>query len=406
MADIFISYASADTEFALKLAQSLRSAGANLWIDRLDIQAGDHWDLAVEQALEKAKILLIVLSPAAVDSKNVMDEVSFALEENKRIVPVLYKPCKIPFRLRRVHHVDFGADFDHALKRLLNDLAIKEAAEERQPAHPVPGEQLAPPYQPMLKEESPQQSVLTNSIGMEFILIPAGSFTMGSRLTVEELLKRFGGEKRWYESEKPFHSVKIKHSFYLQTTPVTQGQWQRLIGDNPSYFKDGGEDCPVEQVSWKEAQQFIKKLNQVEKTKDYRLPSEAEWEYACRAGSEAEFFFGDDVERLDEFAWYFENSGNKTHRVGEKKPNGWGLYDMHGNIWEWVEDDWHDSYEGAPDDGRAWVDKPRGSCRVIRGGSWSYDARCWRSATRDCHGPDGRNGLVGFRFSRSIPLGP
>jgi formylglycine-generating enzyme required for sulfatase activity len=179
-----------------------------------------------------------------------------------------------------------------------------------------------------------------------------------------------------------------------------------LIGDNPSYFKDGGEDCPVEQVSWKEAQQFIKKLNQVEKTKDYRLPSEAEWEYACRAGSEAEFFFGDDVERLDEFAWYFENSGNKTHRVGEKKPNGWGLYDMHGNIWEWVEDDWHDSYEGAPDDGRAWVDKPRGSCRVIRGGSWSYDARCWRSATRDCHGPDGRNGLVGFRFSRSIPLGP
>jgi formylglycine-generating enzyme required for sulfatase activity len=248
--------------------------------------------------------------------------------------------------------------------------------------------------------------VLTNSIGMKFILIPAGSFTMGSRLTIEELLRRFGGKKEWYEDEKPFHSVKIKRPFYLQTTPVTRGQWQRLMGSNPSYFKDGGENCPVEQVSWEDAQQFIKKLNEIEKTKDYRLPSEAEWEYACRAGSDAEFSFGDDVERLDEFVWYSKNSGGKTHPVGNKKPNAWALYDMHGNVWEWVEDDWHSSYKGAPDDGRAWVDKPRRSYRVIRGGSWGRDAPGCRSATRYGLRPGLRNLPLGFRLSRSVALGP
>jgi formylglycine-generating enzyme required for sulfatase activity len=161
----------------------------------------------------------------------------------------------------------------------------------------------------------------------------------------------------------------------------------------------------VEQVSWEDAQQFIKKLNQIENTKDYRLPSEAEWEYACRAGSDTEFFFGDDVERLDEYAWYSGNSDDKTHPVEEKEPNAWDLCDMHGNVWEWVEDDWHDSYEGAPNDGNAWVDNPRGSFRVFRGGSWGSDARNCRSAVRYGYGPDDRIYDVGFRLSRSIALG-
>jgi formylglycine-generating enzyme required for sulfatase activity len=178
------------------------------------------------------------------------------------------------------------------------------------------------------------------------------------------------------------------------------------MGNNPSNFKDCGDDCPVEQVSWEDAQAFINKLNQVEKTKDYRLPSEAEWEYSCRAGSETEFSFGDDAERLGEFAWVDDNSGGKTHPVGEKAPNAWELYDMHGNVWEWVEDDWHDTYKGAPNDGRDWIDKPRGSGRVMRGGCWGLDAHDCRSAARIGYRPDFRDNAVGFRLSRSVSLGP
>ena len=240
---------------------------------------------------------------------------------------------------------------------------------------------------------------------MKFVLIPNESFTMGSRLTDDELFKRFGGKEWWYREEKPSHSVKIKRSFYLQTTPVTQGQWQLFMGNTPSDFKDGGEDCPVEQVSWEDTQQFIKKLNEIEKTKDYRLPSEAEWEYACRAGSDAEFSFGDDVKRLDKFAWYSENSDGKTHPVGKKEPNTWGLYDMYGNVWEWVEDDWHDNCRGVPNDGRAWIDNPRYDFRVVRGGSLNCDARSCRSAARYSFRANIRSGYVGFRLSGSVALG-
>jgi len=135
---LFFSYARADAGFALKLAESLRSAGAHLWIDQLDIREGDHWDHAAEQALTRAGSLLIIFSPDAVESKNVMGEVSFALSKNKRIVPVLYKPCKIPYRLERLPHVDFTGLFDHGLERLLSHLAIKS----------VPGEHLPQPYPP------------------------------------------------------------------------------------------------------------------------------------------------------------------------------------------------------------------------------------------------------------------
>jgi formylglycine-generating enzyme required for sulfatase activity len=162
----------------------------------------------------------------------------------------------------------------------------------------------------------------------------------------------------------------------------------------------------VEQVCWEDVQQFIKKLNQIEKIKDYRLPSEAEWEYACRAGSETEFFSGDDVKGLDEFAWYSENSEDKTHPVGEKKLNAWGLYDMHGNVWEWVEDDWHGSYEDAPNAARTWVDNPRSPDRVLRSGGWFSAARGCRSARRITFHPYLCYFIVGFRLARTVALGP
>ena len=148
------------------------------------------------------------------------------------------------------------------------------------------------------------------------------------------------------------------------------------MGNNPSNFK--GEDRPVESVSWKDVQEFVKKLNEKEGTDKYRLPSEAEWEYACRAGTQTRYSFGDDESKLNEYAWYDKNSGSETHPVGQKKPNPWGLYDMHGNVWEWVQDRWHGDYNGAPSDGSAWEDGS-GSDRVDRGGSWINYARYCRS---------------------------
>lgn len=191
---------------------------------------------------------------------------------------------------------------------------------------------------------------LTNGIGMKFVLIPAGNFMMGGNQ---------------HDHEQPIHRVTIRKPFYMQNTEVTQGQWRKVMGKNPSYFENCGDDCPVEQVSWDDVGQFVAKLNQMEEG-EYRLPSEAEWDYAARSGGREETYAGG--ENIDELGWYSKNSKSTTHPVGQLDPNGLGLYDMSGNVWEWVEDDWHASYDGAPGDGRAWVDDPRGAGRVIRGG--------------------------------------
>jgi formylglycine-generating enzyme required for sulfatase activity len=281
---------------------------------------------------------------------------------------------------------------------------------DREPAPQVlpspPPVRPAPPVSAQPTEPSSSKKI-TNSLDMEFVLIPAGSFTMGSRLSPKQVVERFGGEEKRHEPEQPPHEVKISKSFYLQTTEVTQGQWKKVMEwETPSYFSQCGDNCPVESVSWDDAQRFIEKLNQLEKTDAYRLPSEAEWEYACRAGTTTEFSFGDDAARLGGYAWDSENHNYRTRRVAGKKPNPWGVYDMHGNVWEWVEDDWHDRYVGAPADGRAWVDNPRGSLRVMRGGGWGGGARGCRSAVRSDGRPDHRDSDVGFRLSRSVSLGP
>jgi formylglycine-generating enzyme required for sulfatase activity len=249
------------------------------------------------------------------------------------------------------------------------------------------------------REAAPRKTI-SNKLGMEFAFVPAPAapFTMGSRLGLEELVKRFGGSEALYKGEKPFRAVKIGRPFYLQTKPVTQGQWQRVMGDNPASFKDCGEECPVETISWDDARQFVAKLNQMEGAARYRLPSEAEWEYALRAGSDAEFHFGEDTARLGEFAWFASNSGNRTHPVGRKKPNAWGLFDMTGNVWEWVEDDWHPGYDGAPPDGSARVETQRASARVVRGGAWGVVARYCRSAARFYENPAARKPYVGLRL--------
>ena len=197
----------------------------------------------------------------------------------------------------------------------------------------------------------------------------------GKEITLFEFCPIHAGTFKMESNE-----VKMDQDFYLGKYPVTQQQWEAVMGNNPSNFKGGS--LPVETVSWDDAQIFIQKLNQLSGKKLYRLPTEAEWEYACRAGTTSEYYFGDDASQLGEYAWFGGNSGQTTHPVGQKKPNEWGLYDMAGNVWEWT-DSWYDSSR---------------SYRVIRGGSWFPSAVFCRSARRSYYSPDDRNDDVGFRL--------
>jgi len=242
---------------------------------------------------------------------------------------------------------------------------------------------------PSTPSPTPIPKNITNSIDMEFVLIPAGKFDMGSP----------SSEVGRYDNEGPVQDVTISEDFYMGKYEVTQEQWRKVMGSDPSYFK--GDDLPVEQISWEKVQEFIRRLNEKEGTDNYRLPSEAEWEYAARAGTTTRYSFGDDESDLGDYAWYNKNSAEKTHPVGQRKPNSWGLYDMYGNVWEWVQDEWHDSYEGAPSDGRAWEGRD-GADRVLRGGRWVNDALYCRSARRDRGAPGGRASSVGFRILQEV----
>ncbi|WP_095642984.1 formylglycine-generating enzyme family protein [Methanosarcina spelaei] len=224
---------------------------------------------------------------------------------------------------------------------------------------------------------------------MEFVLIPAGKFMMGSP----------SGEEVIYDDEAPIHKVTIEDSFYMGKYPVTQKQWKKIQGSNPSSLK--GEDWPVEMISWEDAQEFIQKLNEKEGTEKYRLSSEAEWEYSCRAGTQTRYSFGDDESKLNEYAWYEKSFGSETHPAGQKKPNSLGLYDIHGNVWEWVQDRWHSNYNVAPSDGSAWEDG-NSSSRLIHGGSWGSNAVSCRSAARLGDDPDSCGSVVGFRLLREL----
>ncbi|TGO03601.1 sulfatase-modifying factor protein [Candidatus Thiomargarita nelsonii] len=223
------------------------------------------------------------------------------------------------------------------------------------------------------QHKATQQTEWINGVSLERVYIPGGSFQMGSTI------------RDW---EKPPHQVTIK-PFYLGKYPVTQAQWQAVMGNNPSRFK--GEKRPVEKVYWKDAVEFCQKLSALT-GETYRLPSEAEWEYACRAGTTTPFYFG---ETITSDLVNYDRNRQKTTEVGQFPPNAFGLYDMHGNVREWCADTFHDSYQGAPTDGSVW--EKGGEGRVLRGGSWGLSADYCRSAYRYWLVPVVRFGGVGFR---------
>jgi formylglycine-generating enzyme required for sulfatase activity len=247
-----------------------------------------------------------------------------------------------------------------------------------------------------------QQQLASVNASATFARIPAGTFQMGSP----------SSESGRYDNEV-LHSVTISHGFEMEVTDVTQLQWFRVMGYNRAHFKsqqycqsdyismNGTDLCPnnpVEQVSWDDAQAFIAKLNQGNDGYTYRLPTEAEWEYAARAGTQTAYYFGDDATQLDASAWYSNNSGSQTHAVGGKTVNAFGLYDMAGNVWQWVQDYYGDYSNSQVTDPTG---PSSGSLRVFRGGDWSRVALFCRPAFRLFAGAGVRFSILGFRLVRT-----
>jgi formylglycine-generating enzyme required for sulfatase activity len=252
------------------------------------------------------------------------------------------------------------------------------------------------------------ESVKDCALCPEMVGIPAGTFQMGSN----------DGDS----DEKPVHTVDVK-AFYMSKYETTIAEYLACVQDGgckpPQWLESGNEfnihtgsnnwynkagmsesnkNHPITGVSWNDAKAYGVWLSK--KTgKDYQLPTEAQWEYACRAGSTGKYSFENDASQLGNYGWYKENSGKTTHPVGEKKPNVWGLYDMHGNIWEWLEDKYHDSYSGAPADGSAWISGDSNS-RILRGGSWHFRGNSLRCTNRGMFDMTYRVNDWGFRFSR------
>ena len=261
--------------------------------------------------------------------------------------------------------------------------------------------------------------------GPELVLIPTGRFQMGSPEHERRKSQEAGSQKAWLERETPQHWVGIEQSFALGRYPVTVGQW-RQFADATGWQPQGGfdpaapgfaqgMDHPVVGVSWNDAQQYLAWLNSMT-GQVYRLPSEVEWEYACRAGTRTAFSFGDTISaQLANYDANHSYNGSPpgafragTSRVGEFAPNPWGLYDMHGNVWEWTQDVVHDNYDGAPNTGQAWEDgggdaagrdPPR---RILRGGAWQYNPRYLRSAVRNGSAAALSNAIIGFRVARNL----
>lgn len=240
----------------------------------------------------------------------------------------------------------------------------------------------------MNKVEETIKYSLTADFDLEMVTIPSGTFLMGSGAA---------------SHESPVHHVNIQ-GFQMGKFAVTQQQW-RIVANTfewskivlpaePSYFR--GDLHPVERITWYEAVEFCERLT-IKFGRNFRLPTEAEWEYACRASTTTPYFFDLDKEDIGDYAWYNENSGHRTHPVGQKLPNPWGLYDIVGNAWEWCQDKWHRTYEDAPNDNAAWLEGSTNDCRLLRGASWNAFPGACRSTPRNRILPSYRAFYYGLR---------
>lgn len=393
--DVFISYSTIDREPADAMYHYIKSQGIGCWMAPHDVPAGHAWPGAIMKAIRACNVLVLILTAKSNASEDVITEVHLAAELKKQIVTVRMEEIELSddlqYYLSRRHHLAaIGLDKEAMHARLIASLRtlLPETIPTTESGAEVTTRSRKRTSERVIWGDHAEATVIkkldlpptyTNSIGMEFILIPAGEFRMGS----EE-----GND--W---EKPVHTVRITQPFYLGKYPVTAGQWARVeIGKEVSHK---GADHPRVEVSWDDVQSFLENLNRLDAREQHRLPTEAEWEYACRAGTSTVYFFGDDPASLGDYAWYSGNAGGSTHPVGKKKPNPWGLFDILGNVWEWVED-YKAPYGKGPD-----VDPKgpeMGTRRVLRGGAFHGDDSGCRCSYRNGSVPFIRDFNVGFRL--------
>lgn len=387
---IFLCHSSGDKPEVRNLYQRLSSDGFDPWLDEEKLLPGQKWEREIPKAVQTSDVVIVCLSHKAITKAGyVQKEIKFALdkaeeqpEDTISLIPLKLEECDVPERLQSWHWVNLFEEKGY--ERLMSSLRFC-AEKITSGSNPKTNVRQRPEEVTYVKENE----TFINTIDMEFVLIQPGEFDMGSP----------ANETGRFDIEGPVHHVTISKAFYLSKYEVTQKQWHKVMGNNPSDFK--GDDLPVESVLWNNVQEFIKKLNEKESTDKYRLPSEAEWEYAARAGTTTRYSFGDDDSKLGEYAWYSENSGDKTHPVGKKRANPWGLYDVHGNVWELVQDKWHDNYNSAPVDGSA-CEEGASAYSVARGGGWFYDARRCRSAGRFNNVLGYRRNNLGFRILQEV----
>lgn len=415
--DAFVCYAKKDQDRARKLYRELCQAGVQPWMACEDILPGQDWEYEINQALTRSRFVLALLSSNSVSQRGyIQKELTHALNVLDQLppstiflIPARLDECEpLDSRLQRLHRVDLFPDYSEGLQWILRVLipGKRSTPESRNKASAI--------VQGVKLQEFSFETVTVNAKGkvlqrtqrraqqhledlghgvtLALVPIPGGTFLMGAPAS----------EKDSSDDERPQHQVTLS-PFLLGKYPVTQAQWVALMGQNPSRFK--GPQRPVETVSWLEAQEFCQKIS--EKTgAAYRLPTEAEWEYACRAGTTTPFYFGPTIttELVNYDGNYPYNSAPKgiyrkeTTEVGSFPPNAFGLYDMHGNVWEWCQD-WYGAYSAE-----AVLDPcgpASGSGRVARGGSWGRTAEYCRTANRGGGAPDSRGTALGFRLVRT-----
>ncbi len=386
---VFISYAREDIDTARRLYADLKMTGIVPWMDKIDLLPGQNWKFHITKAIRESSFFIALLSSKSLSKRGfVQKELKLALDilgefsdEDVFLIPARVDDCQPEDeRLKYLNWADLFPSYEAGrdeIMRVFQYAASEKTEESDEPA--------------VIASVSEPEKEFTNSLGMKFVYIPPGTFMMGSP---EDEPER--------SEDEILHKVTLTKGFYMQTTQVTQKQWKAVMGNNPSYFKNCDE-CPVESVSWNDVQEFIKKLNGIEKKELYCLPTEAQWEYSCRAGTATPFFFGkclstDEANYDGNYPLKGCPKGKyreKTVPVGSFAPNAWGLYDMHGNVWEWCQD-WYDTYpaNAVTDPGGP----SEGSSRVGRGGSWSHLARLCRSAYRYYDSPSGRIYYLGFRL--------
>lgn len=403
--DIFLCYSRSDCEIADKLVGRLRAPdlGWSVFQD-VNTHVGRRWHKEIERELHAARAVVVLWSAISRDSDYVLEEAEYGKRKDI-LFPAFIERVEFPYgfgRIQTADLVDWGGEEHPGLDQLLQSLALH--------LDDAPGAEFAPAAAPKL-QMPPLGTTFCDTLrdggeGPLMIEIPAGHFMMGSP----------PDEPERQEREGPQHPVRIARPFALGVHAVTFDDYDRFAAATGTIHpKDQGwgrATRPVLNVSWEDARTYCAWLAD-QSGQSYRLPSEAEWEYACRAGSTTPFSFGERLSAAQanfDSNYIYNGSAKAEHRkksqpVGSFPPNAFGLHDMHGNVWEWCQDAWFDSYNGAPQDGSAWEAKT--ACfRVLRGGSWYSGPRNCRTANRDSGPTDYRSDFIGFRVCRGSSIEP